>query len=1231
MMTRSRQILILFTVAVHFDFASAGIMQTDEGAKTAEAPETPTETARREAEPAVRAALDWLVRHQSPDGSWKAKDFTDRCETTCENKDAARYGPGRGLAEHDIGVTGLAMLALTAHARHHGDALAKICLERLHRAARFLIGAQVASEKPVHHGRFGSDDTEQWIYGHALATLALGEYYPLAENRLVARASLRAAAELCLFARNDGFGWRYGVKPGDNDTSVTGWMVLALKAAESARLGIPPEELERAFKGALRWLDRATASNCRTGYLIPGGPGARLAKGHPEPYPYSKALSCMTSVGVLSRLVMGQERASDFVRGGVRILLREPPRWHEQKGRALSKINFYYWYHGTRALWHCGGKDWIAWSQALRSALLPAQRREGDEAGSWDPIGEWGIAGGRVYATALATLTLQVLVQPETPGSPEGGDTRTEDRDLATLDLLRDPVNGWTRLVPEGARWKYWPETGRPSPGFEWTSLAFNDTSWPEGASGFGARELGKSGTFFLRHAFDVPDPASLEKVVLVVRARGDFAAFLNGLELVKSWESPPAGTEVLFFGDRNPPEAENSVEALLDSPVDITIHPFLVQPGSNLLALYGSIRPLEDVAFPFLPSLIVKRRDRPTGVASRPQAADDERKRREAYLQGRQYEFREEHKLAAEKLGEVARLGGRSVDPYRRLVRASRASGDLAEAEASLREGLRREARSVDEIWDLWYTLSTVDLKRSVQEIHDAFPSGEGKIESALGADLRWLIRRLAEKGTVRIDCGAEGDRFFSPRSRVGSLKVETEVGKNKGDIDFVTVRRPMKNARGPLYRIPLPLGVYRVVIHTPGELVGDVTVEGKRVLAGFATRRVAELRRKIIEGPVRDGTLDIALHGDTALLSGLEISLLEGEAPEAFTVQPPFGPPLRPEKTKSTVKETVELESSPFHHPVSSVTHKSTRWQVRASFGSYESSPVLDLESEKGLTSLSLPTGGLLPDTQYFWRVAYIGSNDEVSSFSEERSFRTGDCGWDIFRFDLRPFFNKDVIANSGDEDKDDLGIDGLDRKGAKLIERGFDGETPFNLEAQGLPFNRVVGLHLLADYNEPNVLQLACGDDDDDVKDDGVKPVRLTIPAGAYSEVRLLVAGGDGDSRMLATLEYEDGSTEERTIPCDDWFHDNPEDPVGTLSPGVEPLIDGMDRMLRNSEFDDVNDAALFEVILPLDPDRVLEAIVFHPEKVRVADNANKPGLFNLFAATGLRVPKRAKPGR
>ena len=60
--------------------------------------------------------------------------------------------------------------------------------------------------------------------------------------------------------------WRYEVPPvGDNDTSVSGWMVFALKSAEEGGLKID----KTAYDGALSWLDEVTdTSNGRAGYEI---------------------------------------------------------------------------------------------------------------------------------------------------------------------------------------------------------------------------------------------------------------------------------------------------------------------------------------------------------------------------------------------------------------------------------------------------------------------------------------------------------------------------------------------------------------------------------------------------------------------------------------------------------------------------------------------------------------------------------------------------------------------------------------------------------------------------------------------------------------------------------------------------------------------------------------------------------------------------------------------------
>src|SRR5436853_326857 len=64
-------------------------------------------------------------------------------------------------------------------------------------------------------------------------------------------------------AQNPGKGWRYSSRGGDNDTSVTGWAVLALRAAERGGLTFA----KAAWEGALAWFDEVTDDAGRTGYM----------------------------------------------------------------------------------------------------------------------------------------------------------------------------------------------------------------------------------------------------------------------------------------------------------------------------------------------------------------------------------------------------------------------------------------------------------------------------------------------------------------------------------------------------------------------------------------------------------------------------------------------------------------------------------------------------------------------------------------------------------------------------------------------------------------------------------------------------------------------------------------------------------------------------------------------------------------------------------------------------
>ena len=169
----------------------------------------------------------------------------------------------------------------------------------------------------------------------------------------------------------------------------------ALAIAERGGLEVEPD----AFAGALRWIDRMTDPEFgQVGYNMPGGSPAR-PEGLQEAFPAEKSQS-MTAMGVLARILVGEDPGTEMNRKGTELCLEQLPNW-----RSDGSIDMYFWYYGTLAL-HAGqGKADKRWYARLTSALLPNQRTESVFAGSWDPVGPWGNDGGRVYSTAISALS----------------------------------------------------------------------------------------------------------------------------------------------------------------------------------------------------------------------------------------------------------------------------------------------------------------------------------------------------------------------------------------------------------------------------------------------------------------------------------------------------------------------------------------------------------------------------------------------------------------------------------------------------------------------------------------------------------------------------------------------------------------------------------------------------------------------------------------------------------
>jgi len=76
-------------------------------------------------------------------------------------------------------------------------------------ASRGIDGdLQVRSDDPNEDGRYGSDEDEQWIYDHAIATMAMAELLAMSGDVINLKRSVTDAVKLCLRAQNSGFGWK---------------------------------------------------------------------------------------------------------------------------------------------------------------------------------------------------------------------------------------------------------------------------------------------------------------------------------------------------------------------------------------------------------------------------------------------------------------------------------------------------------------------------------------------------------------------------------------------------------------------------------------------------------------------------------------------------------------------------------------------------------------------------------------------------------------------------------------------------------------------------------------------------------------------------------------------------------------------------------------------------------------------------------------------------------------
>lgn len=355
-------------------------------------------------EAAVGSALRWFKRHQSANGMWDAAKYTANCSENpkCE--------PGNDAVGGNVNVamTGYAIMCFLASGYDHQTA--SVYRATVKKGIDYLVSVQTAE------GLLGDRN-----YEHAIAAKALIEAYGMTNDPALREPSQKAV-NVILARQNQGngndkaysgLGWDYVAPGARNDSSVTGWNVMALKSALASGLNIG-----KGLEGSKQWLDTVwKATNPDWKKLDPYKDESRF------PYTYmsdsekidiapapanatapSAEMHDLACVGTMCAVFLGKRAGDPMLETLANYVTN-----HEMP--TAYPCNTYKLYYNTLGVFQVGGEKWKKWNGTVRDMLVHAQRQgDGCFDGSWDfkDTKFHGSDVGRILSTAYCCLSLEV-------------------------------------------------------------------------------------------------------------------------------------------------------------------------------------------------------------------------------------------------------------------------------------------------------------------------------------------------------------------------------------------------------------------------------------------------------------------------------------------------------------------------------------------------------------------------------------------------------------------------------------------------------------------------------------------------------------------------------------------------------------------------------------------------------------------------------------------------------
>jgi hypothetical protein len=307
----------------------------------------------KECEEAVVKALDWLQKTQNPDGSWSSPQGA---------------------------MTGFALLAFLGHCE---TPLSAKYGETVLKGMTFLINLGMKN-----NGRLASsnEQSNHWVYEHAIATYALAEAYTFCHQLGLNIPNLdkvtRKAGDMIIKGQGESGGWVYRYAPTNSgDNSVGYWQIQAMKACKHTGLW-DTGMFKKPSAKALEWLSKVQGANGAIGYR---GDSSRSPG--------------LTGGGVLAFQMWDKGSASE-VRKGIKYVAKNSRfDWNTETS------NLYYHYYNAQAMIHYGGIEWKEYNDRFRDELLKAQ----DKDGSWKRPKKFPHDATNVHmSTCLSVLMLEV-------------------------------------------------------------------------------------------------------------------------------------------------------------------------------------------------------------------------------------------------------------------------------------------------------------------------------------------------------------------------------------------------------------------------------------------------------------------------------------------------------------------------------------------------------------------------------------------------------------------------------------------------------------------------------------------------------------------------------------------------------------------------------------------------------------------------------------------------------